>query len=101
VMGGARVARGNSLRIYVPVTERDYLFLWSNNSFDYCDVRPLGASDRETVEIDQDFIDALRKHEPTHESGLYSILWSPYLAGRVLRSRAGEVKAICVIKSPD
>ena len=97
----SRIRLGNSLRIYVPVDDKDYLFLWANKSFGYCDVRPLNNSPYGTVEIDQGFIDSLRQHQGTYESSLYSIIWSPYLAGRVLKSRSGEVKAICLIKSPD
>jgi len=53
-----------------------------------------------TVEIDQDFIDALIARGGTHQTRLYSILWSPYMAGRVLKDKAGNVKAICVINAP-
>jgi len=101
LLGDSRIALGNSLRIYIPVTNGGHLFLWANKSFDYCDVRPLKNSQHGTVEMDQDFIDALREHQGTYETGLYSALWSPYLAGRVLKTTSGEVKAICVIKCPD
>jgi hypothetical protein len=101
LMTDSRIGLGNSLRIYVPVTNGEYLFLWANNSFDYCDIRPLKNSPHGTVEIDQGFIDTLRERQGTCQSGLYSALWSPYLAGRVLKTQSGEVKAICVIKCPD
>jgi hypothetical protein len=101
LLGDPRIGPGSSLRIYIPLADGRYLFLWSNSSFDYCDVRPLGNARRETVEMDQNFIDALCEHQGTYGTGAYSGLWGPYLAGRVLKTGSGEVKAICVIKSPD
>ena len=93
-----RIKDGNSLRIYVPVSQTDYVFLWGNDHFEFCDIRELrrGA----TEEIDQGFIDALIAHGGTYQTGLYSILWSPHIAGRVIKDATGAVKAICVINSP-
>jgi len=101
LLNDSRIALGNSLRVYVPLTNGEYLFLWANDHFNYCDVRPLNNSQYGTVEMDQDFIDGLREHEGTFETGLYSVLWSPYLGGRVIKTKSGDIKAICVIKSPD
>src|SRR5213082_914172 len=55
-----RIKDGNSLRIYVLVSQTDYLFFWGNDHFEFCDIRELrrGA----TEEIDQDFIDGLIAH---------------------------------------
>jgi hypothetical protein len=93
-----RIKRGNSLRIYVPVNETDYIFLWGNDRFQYCDIRRLARE--HTVQMDQEFIDALIASDGTHQTRLYSVLWSPYMAGRVLKDRVGKVKAICVINAP-
>jgi len=57
----------NGLRIYVPVNQQDYIFLWGNDRFEYCDVRSLARAD--TEEIDQDFIDALIAHGGTYQIG--------------------------------
>ena len=93
-----RIKAGYSLRFFVPVNQPKHLFLWGNDHFDYCDIRELGRE--YSYQIDQDFIDDLIASGGTHQTGLYSILWSPYLAGRVIKDTAGQVKAICVINAP-
>jgi 4-amino-4-deoxy-L-arabinose transferase-like glycosyltransferase len=94
----ARIKGENELRIYVPVNQDGYIFLWGNDRFQYCDVCSLARG--QTEQIDQDFIGALIANGGTHQTRLYSVLWSPYMAGRVLKDRAGNVKAICVINAP-
>ena len=93
-----RIKEGNSLRIFIPVSQTDYLFLWGNERFEYCDIRNLPPGGNE--QIDQAFIDALIAHGGTYQTGLYPILWSPHLAGRVIKNAVGRVQAICVIDSP-
>jgi hypothetical protein len=80
------------------VNQDDYIFLWGNDRFEYCDVRRLARG--QTEQIDQDFIDALIASGGTYQTRLYSVLWSPYMAGRVLKDKAGNVKAVCVINAP-
>jgi hypothetical protein len=46
------------------------------------------------------FIEALIQSGGDHQTSLYSILWSPYMAGRVIKDKTGAVKAICVINAP-
>jgi 4-amino-4-deoxy-L-arabinose transferase-like glycosyltransferase len=94
----ARIKGDNALRIYVPVNHDDFIFLWGNNHFQYCDVRNLARG--QTEQIDQDFIDALIANGGTHQTRLYSGLWSPYMTGRVLKDKIGNVKAICLINAP-
>jgi hypothetical protein len=89
----SRIKAGHSLRLFVPATEGVYLFLWGNNVFQYCDLRPLQS------QIDQAFIDKLLARGGTHATPFYSVLWSPYQAGRVLKDANGNTKAICVISS--
>jgi len=98
VLTDPRIKGDNALRIYVPVNQGNYIFLWGNDHFQYCDIRQLVRE--HTEEIDKDFIDALIDHGSTHQNGLFSILWSPYMAGRVLKDKTGAVKAICVINEP-
>jgi hypothetical protein len=98
LLNDARIKGDNTLRIYIPLNQNDYLFLSGNTRFLYCDIRRLARED--TEEIDQDFIDALIASDGTHQTRLYSVLWSPYMAGRVLKDQAGKVKAICVINAP-
>lgn len=88
-----RIKAGYSVRLFVPVTETNYLFLWGNGTFQYCDVRPLGS------QIDQEFIDELCVQGGTRETSFYSVLWSPYRAGRLLKDANGKTKAICLISS--
>jgi hypothetical protein len=98
LLADARIKGDNALRIYVPVNRQDYIFLWVNDRFEYCDVRQLTTE--HTVEMDQGFIDDLMEHGGTYQTGPISILWSPYMAGRVLKDKSGVVKAICVINAP-
>ncbi|MGZ8900930.1 MAG: hypothetical protein ACXW3Z_12615 [Limisphaerales bacterium] len=98
LLSDERIKGDNALRIFVPLTENDYIFLWGNDRFKYCDIRPLARE--HTEQIDQGFIDALIASDGTHQTRLYSALWSPYMAGRVLKDHAGKVKAICVINAP-
>lgn len=93
-----RIKGDNELRIFVPVNQDDYIFLWGNDRFQYCDIRNFGRG--QTEQIDQDFIDALIANGGTYQTRLYSVLWSPYMAGRVLKDKAGNVRAICVINAP-
>ena len=98
LLADARIKGDNALRIYVPLNQEDHIFLWVNDRFEYCDIRRLARE--HTEQMDQSFIDALIARGGTHQTGLYSILWSPYIAGRVLKDKAGTVKAICVINAP-
>lgn len=98
VLTDARIKGDNELRIYVPVNEQDYIFLWGNDHIQYCDIRQLVREN--TEEMDQGFIDTLIDHGGTYQTGLFSILWSPYMAGRVIKDKDGRVKAICVINAP-
>lgn len=98
VLTDARIKGDKDVRIFVPVNQQDYIFLWGNDRFQYCDIRNLIRG--QTEQIDQDFIDALIERGGTHQTRLFSILWSPYMAGRVLRDKAGAIKAICVINAP-
>jgi hypothetical protein len=98
LLADGRIKGENALRIYVPLNQNDYIFLWGNERFQYCNIRRLVGEG--TVQMDQGFIDALIESDGTHQTGLYSVLWSPYMAGRVLKDRAGKVKAICVINAP-
>ena len=98
LLADARIKDDNALRIYVPLNQDDYIFLWGNDRFEYCDIRRLVRE--HTEEIDQDFIDALIAHGGTYQTRLYAIFWSPYMAGRVMKNKAGAVKAICVINAP-
>ncbi|HEX7860894.1 MAG TPA: hypothetical protein VF773_11240 [Verrucomicrobiae bacterium] len=93
-----RIKGENALRIYIPLNQDDYLFLWGNDRFQYCDIRRL-VSDH-TEQIDQGFINALLESDGTHQTGLYSALWKPYMAGRVVKDATGRVKAVCVINAP-
>jgi hypothetical protein len=68
----ARIKDDNALRIFVPVNQNDYIFLWGNDRFQYCDVRSLARG--QTEQIDQDFIDALIANGGTHQTKLYSVL---------------------------
>jgi hypothetical protein len=98
LLADVRIEGDSALRLYVPVSQQDYIFLWGNSHFEYCDVRRLVSE--HAVQIDQGFIDALIQHGGTYQTGLFSILWSPYMAGRVLKDKTGAVKAICVINAP-
>lgn len=98
ILTDPRIKGDNELRIFVPVNQTDYIFLEGNDRFQYCDIRQLVHD--HTEQIDQDFIDALIDHGGTYQTGLLSVLWSPYMAGRVLKDRTGAVKAICVINAP-
>lgn len=93
-----RINSENALRIYVPLNHNDYIFLWGNEHFEYCNIRQLTRE--HTEQIDQDFIDELIARDGTHQTGLYSVLWSPYVAGRVLKDQTGKIRAVCVINSP-
>jgi hypothetical protein len=94
-----RISAGNSLRIYVPLGSTDYLFLWANDAFSYCDVRPLSTADGQ--DIDLPFIDSLLARGGTQQTGFYSVLLSPYIAGRLLKNASGSPKAICVVDTAD
>ncbi len=90
-----RIKDANGLRIFVPVSPHGYyLFLWGNGRFQYCDTRQI------INQIDQHFIDTLIDRGGTHQTGLLSVLWSPYMAGRVIKNQDGTVKAICVLNVP-
>lgn len=98
LLSDARIKGDNAIRIYVPLNNGDYIFLWGNDRFEYCDIRKMVRKGME--EINQEFIDTLIASGGTHQTGFYSILWSPYMAGRVLKDKVGTVKAICVINAP-
>lgn len=98
VLTDPRIKGDVQLRIYVPVNEREFIFLSGNNRFQYCDIRQMVHEHVE--QIDQGFIDALIAHGGTYQTGLFAILWTPYMAGRVLKDKDGAVKAICVINAP-
>lgn len=98
LLADARVKGDNALRIYIPVNQQDYIFLWGNDRFEYCDIRRLARE--HTEQMDQAFIDDLIEHGGTYQTGSISILWSPYMAGRVLKDKTGGTKAICVINAP-
>ncbi|MEO7675503.1 MAG: hypothetical protein ABIV39_01925 [Verrucomicrobiota bacterium] len=48
----ARIKGDNAIRIYVPLNHGDYIFLWGNDRFEYCDIRKLVRAG--TEEINQD-----------------------------------------------
>lgn len=90
------VSPTNDVRVYVPLADDQYHFLWVDATGPhYSDVRRMRGD--HTVEIHQAFIDAVMDSGGTHETGLYAMLWSPYLAGRVLKNTNGHVKAICIL----
>lgn len=86
---------GSSLRIFIPVNDREHLFLYGSDDSQYCDIRSIARG--QTEQVDQDFIDALISNGGTRQSGLLAVHAPPYIAGRVLKNDAGDVKAICVI----
>ncbi len=98
LLADARIKAGNWLRIYIPLERSEYLFIQANSHFEYGDIRRLRGD--HTEEIDQRFIDTVISRNGTHQTGLYSILWSDYKAGRVLKDKRGDVKAICIINMP-
>src|SRR5436190_546712 len=57
LLDDARIKGDRALRIYIPLNQNDYIFLWGNDHFSYCDIRRLVRED--TEEIDQGFIEAL------------------------------------------
>jgi len=57
LLADLRAKGDNSLRIFFPVNQTDYLFLWGNDRFKYCDVRKLVRE--QTEQMDQNFIDVL------------------------------------------
>jgi hypothetical protein len=92
-----RVKDGNQLRIFVPLQDSDFLYIWANDRFDYCDIRRLRRDGAE--QMDQRFIDALLEGDGFHQTGLWSALWSRHLAGRVFKDEHGQMKAFGVITS--
>ena len=94
-----RIAAGIAIRIYVPLDRSEYLFITANQHFRYCDVRPLGTPHFE--EINMQFIERLLARGGTLKTGFYSVLWSPYMAGRLLTNASGSRKAICLVDTPD
>jgi hypothetical protein len=98
VLTDPRIEGDVELRIYVPLNEREFIFLWGNDRFQYCDIRQMVHDGVE--ESDQRFIDALIAHGGTCQTGLFCVLWTPYMAGRVLKDKDGVVKAICVHNAP-
>ncbi len=98
VLTDPRIEGDVELRIYVPLNEREFIFLWGNDRFQYCDIRQMVHDGVE--ESDQRFIDALIAHGETYQTGVCAVLWTPYMAGRVLKDRDGVVKAICVLNAP-
>lgn len=94
-----RLTQKNSLRIFIPLNDSNYLFLNGNASFQYCDVRTFRGDG--TEQMDQSFIDKLLARGGTAQTGRVAALRKRYLAGRVLKDDRGAVKAICIINSEE
>jgi hypothetical protein len=93
------VSPTNDVRLYLPLTNGFYLYLWADAAGrDYCDVRRM--KDEHTEQLDQGFIDAVLAAGGTHETWLYGLLWSPYMAGRVIKDTRGEITAIAILGPP-
>src|SRR5688572_12320136 len=41
LLADGRIKGENALRIYVPLNQNDYIFLWGNERFQYCNIRRL------------------------------------------------------------
>jgi hypothetical protein len=93
-----RIEEGDSIRLFVPVDENEFLLLWANKEFTYGDIRPL-RSDHGGEQMDQRFIDALLERGNFHQTGMWSALFSRHLAGDVFKDQRGMMKAFAVIES--
>lgn len=84
--------RGFYQRIFIPIREDAYLFVVPG----YADIRSLRPG--LTEQINQTFIDRLIETGKDGETGLFSALWSPYVAGRAVKNPDGSLKALCVVE---